>query len=82
MHELSIQSVKNMDPIVCALSECTRAAFSYIWPDDDSFEPKYVAEFLIFITTGIVVFLTGINYYINFGNPKAIYTAYHHSLLL
>ena len=36
----------------------------HIWPDDGSFEPKQVAEFLILITIYIVVLLTGINYYI------------------
>ena len=36
----------------------------YIWPDDDSFDPKHVTEFLILITVYIVVLLTGINYYI------------------
>jgi len=35
----------------------------YIWPDDGSFEPKHVAEFLILITIYIVL-LTGMNYYI------------------
>ena len=34
----------------------------HIWPDDVSFEPKYVAEYLILITVYIVVLLNGINY--------------------
>ena len=38
--------------------------FFYIWPDDGSFEPKYVPEVLILITIYIVVLVTGINYYI------------------
>ena len=38
----------------------------HIWPDDGSFEPKHVAEFLILITIYNVVLLTGINYYIIF----------------
>ena len=36
----------------------------HICPDDGSFEPKHVAEFLILITIYIVLLLTGINYYI------------------
>jgi len=36
----------------------------HIWPDDGSFEPKYVAQFIILIAIYIVVLLTGINYYI------------------
>ena len=35
-----------------------------IWPDDGSFEPTHVAEFLILITIYIVALLNGINYYI------------------
>jgi len=37
-----------------------------IWPDDESFELKHVAEFLILITIYIyiVLLLTGIKYYI------------------
>jgi hypothetical protein len=35
----------------------------HIWPDDGSFEPKHVAEFLILIAICIVVLLIGINYY-------------------
>jgi len=46
-----------MDPIVCALSECTRTVFSYVWADDGSFEPKYVAEFLILITIYIYIYI-------------------------
>jgi len=34
----------------------------HIWPGDGSFEPKYVAEFLILIAIYVVVLLTGINY--------------------
>jgi len=36
----------------------------HIWPDDGSFEPTHVAEFLILITTYFVVLLTEINNYI------------------
>jgi len=36
----------------------------HIWPDDGSFEPKHVTEFLILITIYNVVLLTRINYYI------------------
>jgi len=36
----------------------------HICPDDGSFEPKHVAEFLILITIYIDVLLSGINYYI------------------
>jgi len=42
----------------------TQSWFIHIWPDDDSFEQKHVAEILILITMYIVVLLTGINYYI------------------
>ena len=48
---------------MCALSECISTVFC-VWPDDGTFEPKHVAEFLILITIYIVVLLTGINYYI------------------
>ena len=48
-----------------ACTECTLPGLCfYIWPDDGSFELKNVAEFLILITTHIVVLLTRINYYI------------------
>jgi len=33
----------------CALTECTNTVYC-IWPDDDSTEPKHVAEFLMLIT--------------------------------
>jgi hypothetical protein len=36
----------------------------HIWPDDGSFEPKHVAEFLILITIYNAVLLTEIIYYI------------------
>ena len=35
----------------------------HIWPDDGSFVPKHVAEFLVLVTIRIVALLAEINYY-------------------
>ena len=46
----------------CVHSLTVPVLFFHMFSDDGSFEPKYVAEFLIMVTIYIVQLLTGINY--------------------